>query len=469
MSSSKTIDMWNKKFEKSDRKKFLHLIDYITEAIDSGELAPGESLPTQRELSKKLNLSIGTITKAFAELEKMGYLSGEIGRGTFVRDIAAEYDDFWYTETKVPYKYNLGHYRTTELFNNAIRINLLTSIKEVTNGPDLFKHLNDLNNFGSSDQREVFSHWLKGIGFSSVANNQISLFAAELLTTNVLINTLSERDDHVILEEVGDRITKEQILQNDRQVTTVKMDDLGIIPADLEAVILQSRAKLLVTTCTFHNPTSNTTPLKRKKEILAVCQKYQVKIIEDGKVDFFAEGSVHPYFELDPEIGVYTSGLYFAISPSLTTSFVVASASLIRRIESNFKLVYWSSSQMLLEISATLIKSGRADKIIEERKKLLRSRNQILNDIFSLQPTSDNALTSVIRWLRIPPTWLSAELTQAAFEQGILVRNSDIFALDTSMKLPYIRICNAAIHKETAYKEALHELKSIFEERMVEF
>lgn len=461
--------MWNKKFEKSDRKKFLHLIDYITEAIDSGELTPGESLPTQRELSRKLNLSIGTITKAFAELEKMGYLSGEIGRGTFVRDIAAEYDDFWYTETKVPYKYNLGHYRTTELFNNAVRINLLSGIKEVTNGPDLFKHLNDLNNFGSADQRQVFSTWLKGIGFNAIATNQISLFAAELLSTNVLINTLSLRDEYIILEEVGDRITKEQILQNDRQVAIVKMDELGIIPEDLEAVILKTRAKLLITTCTFHNPTGITTPLKRKKDILAVCQKYQVKIIEDGKVDFFAEGSVHPYFDLDPEIGIYTSGLYFIINPSLTTSFVVASESLIRRIESTFKLIYWSSSQMLLEISTTLIRSGRANKIIEERKQLLKNRNLVLNEVFNLQPADDNSLNSVIRWLKIPANWLSAELTQAAFEQGILVRNSDIFCLDTSLKLPYIRICNAAIHKETSYKTALNELKTLFEERMVEF
>ncbi len=461
--------MWNKKFEKSDRKKFLHLIDYITEAIDSGALAPGESLPTQRELSKKLNLSIGTITKAFMELEKMGYLSGEIGRGTFVRDIATEYDDFWYTETKVPYRYNLGHYRTTELFNNVIRLNLVSSIKEVTNGPDLFKHLNDLHNFGSPEQRQVFGHWLRGIGFSSIANDQISLFAAELLTTNVLINTLSKRGESIMMEEVGDRITKEQILQNDRQVATVKMDHLGIIPSDLEAVIMNTRSRLLVTTSTFHNPTGIITPLARKKEILAVCQKHQVKIVEDGKVDFFADGPVHPYFDLDPETGIYTSGLYFLLNPSLTTSFVVASASLIRRIESTFKLIYWSSSQMLLEISTSLITSGRADKIIEERKRLLRGRNEAFNEVFDQQPAKDTPLTHVVRWLRIPSTWLSAELTQAAFERGILVRNSDIFAIDTSLKLPYIRVCNAAIHKDTAHREALIELKSIFEERMVEF
>lgn len=461
--------MWNKKFEKSDRKKFLHLIDYIVEAIDSGELAPGQSLPTQRELSRKLNLSIGTITKAFSELEKMGYLSGEIGRGTFVRDIAAEYDDFWYTESKVPYKYNLGHYRTTELFNNTIRVNLLSGIKEVANGPDLFKHLNDLNNFGSSAQRETFIHWLGNIGFESISTNQISLLAAELLSTNVLINTLSERGDHVILEEVGDRITKEQVVQSDRKVVTVKMDQEGIIPESLEEAIVRHQAKLLVTTCTFHNPTAIITPLKRKKEVLRICEKYHVRIIEDGKVDFFANGSVHPYFALNPEIGVYTSGLYFHISPALTTSFVVASEDVIRKVESMFKLTYWSSSQLLLETSTSLISSGKADIIIEERKKLLRNRNRILNETFGIQTPQNDPLTSVIRWLKIPSSWLSAELTQAAFEQGILVRNSDIFALGTSLKLPYIRICNAAIHKDESFQKALIELKAIFNERLVEF
>ena len=180
--------MWNKKFEQSDRKKFLHLIDYITEAIDSGALEPGQSLPTQRELSQKLNLSIGTITKAFKELEKMGYLKGEIGRGTFVKDIAAESADFWYTESKVPYKYNLGHYRTTELFNHTIQINLLASIKEVANSSNLYPLLNDLHNTGSDRQKTAFLDWIKGIGIVAKPE-QIALLSAELLTANLLINS----------------------------------------------------------------------------------------------------------------------------------------------------------------------------------------------------------------------------------------------------------------------------------------
>ena len=55
------LDMWDKKFKQSDRKKFLHLIQYIVDAIDGGKLKSGQALPTQRELSKRLNLSIGTI------------------------------------------------------------------------------------------------------------------------------------------------------------------------------------------------------------------------------------------------------------------------------------------------------------------------------------------------------------------------------------------------------------------------
>ena len=39
----------------------------------------------QRDMAQRLDLSVGTISKAYAEAEQRGLISGEVGRGTFVQ------------------------------------------------------------------------------------------------------------------------------------------------------------------------------------------------------------------------------------------------------------------------------------------------------------------------------------------------------------------------------------------------
>lgn len=56
----------------------------IIHAIDKGILKPGDKLPTQRELSAGLNISRGTIQKAYEELVNSGIVEVLMGSGSFV-------------------------------------------------------------------------------------------------------------------------------------------------------------------------------------------------------------------------------------------------------------------------------------------------------------------------------------------------------------------------------------------------
>lgn len=64
-------------------------------AMDSGEHAPGDRLPPERELARRYGCSLITIRRALDELSREGRLQRHQGRGTFVlpprldRDIAA--------------------------------------------------------------------------------------------------------------------------------------------------------------------------------------------------------------------------------------------------------------------------------------------------------------------------------------------------------------------------------------------
>src|SRR5690349_16879559 len=71
---------------------YLALADALANDIGTGELRPGERLPTHRELARTLGVNIGTVTRAYAEAESRGLISGEVGRGSFVRHATARPD-----------------------------------------------------------------------------------------------------------------------------------------------------------------------------------------------------------------------------------------------------------------------------------------------------------------------------------------------------------------------------------------
>ncbi|MGG2478949.1 GntR family transcriptional regulator, partial [Rhizobium sp. BR5] len=61
------------------------LTERIIADIDAGVLKPMDRMPTHRDLARELGLSVQTVSLSYKEAERRGYLSGEIGRGTFVK------------------------------------------------------------------------------------------------------------------------------------------------------------------------------------------------------------------------------------------------------------------------------------------------------------------------------------------------------------------------------------------------
>jgi len=69
---------------KNRKSIYEQVIDSFKEEIVSGVLAPGEKLPSVRDLSKQLTINPNTVQKAYRELEREGYCYTVSGLGTFV-------------------------------------------------------------------------------------------------------------------------------------------------------------------------------------------------------------------------------------------------------------------------------------------------------------------------------------------------------------------------------------------------
>ena len=72
--------------------RYKQLVDELAAEIRAGRLQPGTRLPTHRRLAERHGLALVTASRVYAELEAMGLVSGEVGRGTFVREAAVSRD-----------------------------------------------------------------------------------------------------------------------------------------------------------------------------------------------------------------------------------------------------------------------------------------------------------------------------------------------------------------------------------------
>ena len=65
---------------------YVQLREQVLRAIGSGELKPGEQLPTMRQVAVDLKVDLNTVRHAYDELEQTGAIVIRRPRGTYVAD-----------------------------------------------------------------------------------------------------------------------------------------------------------------------------------------------------------------------------------------------------------------------------------------------------------------------------------------------------------------------------------------------
>lgn len=63
----------------------------IKAMIMNGTLSPGDMLPSMRLLAKELRISVITTKRAYEDLERDGFITTVVGKGSFVREADREF------------------------------------------------------------------------------------------------------------------------------------------------------------------------------------------------------------------------------------------------------------------------------------------------------------------------------------------------------------------------------------------
>src|SRR5512142_1833925 len=72
---------------------YRQIIDQVTGGMASGALAPGDQLPTVRQMAVDLAINPNTVVRAYRELEIRGVLETQQGTGTFISRQKVNRDD----------------------------------------------------------------------------------------------------------------------------------------------------------------------------------------------------------------------------------------------------------------------------------------------------------------------------------------------------------------------------------------
>ncbi|HEU5274761.1 MAG TPA: GntR family transcriptional regulator, partial [Xanthobacteraceae bacterium] len=91
--------------------RYRAIAEALAEDVRRGALAAGTRLPTHRDLAWRLRVTVGTVSRAYAEAERRGLISGEVGRGTFVRGVGAVTPLRFHAEPQGPDFVDLGVHR----------------------------------------------------------------------------------------------------------------------------------------------------------------------------------------------------------------------------------------------------------------------------------------------------------------------------------------------------------------------
>jgi len=81
------MTIWQPDLTQIPGPRYLAIVDALATDLRGGRLRDGDRLPTHRDLAYRLGVTVGTVTRAYAEAERRGLIRGEVGRGTYVRGV----------------------------------------------------------------------------------------------------------------------------------------------------------------------------------------------------------------------------------------------------------------------------------------------------------------------------------------------------------------------------------------------
>lgn len=438
---------WQPDLSGQSGPRYVAIADILGRDIAAGRLKPGDRLPTHRELAWKLGVTVGTITRAYAEAERRGLVAGEVGRGTYIRERpvdtpppAPEEDGFVDLARNMP-----PGWRDNSEIGEVLA--------EIGRSADLGTLLGYCPNLGLPAHREAGAQW--------IARSGLTASPAEIAVTNgaqhgmvLAFAALSRAGDTVLTEQLTFYGLKSVASLLSLRLHGVAIDEHGLVPEALEAACRQTGAKVLYCIPTLHNPTTALMPAARRAMIADVCRRHGVTIVEDDIYSFLSDTAPPTLSSYLPEQSVLVTSLSKCVSPGLRAGFIRANGPTIERIGSALRGTTWMATPIAVEAAARLIRSGAAERMAHRMREDAVARQKTAAELLADADYAAHPAAFHV-WLTLPEPWRREDFTQQVRRRGVGVAPADAFAVGRAPVPHAVRIGLSAARDHAQLRRAL--------------
>ena len=418
---------------------YVRLADQIESAIAGGSLPAGAKLPPQRNLAFDLGITIGTVSRAYALVHERGLVSGEVGRGTFVRDRHGAPPE----ANLDPVAAALVGTRPMAPPPGKIRFDS-TAAPDVGQGPALQEHIAAILKDHPSDiasyTRSFPDHWFEA-GARWLAKGDWTPAPRDIVPTlgahagiMAVLTAITSPGDKVVFEHLTYSQASRAAGLTGRRTILVDSDGDGVIPEDFERVCAQQHPKVAFLMSSSQNPTLATLPLARRQAIADIARRHSVWLIEDDLYGAMSGEPLAPLAQLCPERTFFVGSLSKSVAAGVRGGWVACPPHFAQRVRIAHKMMTGGMPFLLAELCARLVLSGDAFQIRARCVAEIGAREAIAREQFQGFDFVSRPAVPFL-WLALPEPWLSGTFKNAALTEGVLIDDEDEFKAGRSEKV----------------------------------
>jgi len=435
---------------------------YLRELVESRRLAPGERLPSSRELAASLGLSRNTVSQAYQALVDDGLLASHVGQGTFVlrppgpalrpvaspgargfawagllsrRSAAAPVPEALRATRRAPsprFDFRGGHVDPSTLPAAELRRAFSRALE----------HVAELAAFrdprGWPPLREQIARALVARGIRCSAD-EVAIVNGAQQALDLVGRVLVDPGDTVVIEQPGYFGAALAFGAAEAHLVGVGVDDEGLRTDELARLLRTRRAKLVYTTPAVQSPTGVVLSEARRRELLELADAYQVPILEDDYDCELRYGAPPtPALKTQDEAGqvVYTGTFSKALFAGVRIGYVVAARPLLLPLAMARAAVDFHTDVVAQAALAELLEGGGLERHVRRVRRVYATRRAALLDALRahmpegtrwVEPAGGNTV-----WVALPPGTDGVALHAASREADIEYARGDLFTLDGS-------------------------------------
>lgn len=330
------------------------LVDRFAQAIDDGDLEPGQKLPTTRALAADAGVNHLTAARVYRRLAELGYVTATVGRGTFVRTLAPapaeERGDDWqvYVLPDRPFSH------ADQVLEDAFRLPGEPGIISLSTGfpsprcypteqlgriaADVFQRrggeaLDYLTAEGLPALREQLAIRGRKVGFATGAE-EIIVTSGARQALDLTARALLDPGDVAVIEAPTFAGSLNSLRNTGARVIGVPYGPDGLALDALEQVLARHEVKVVALQTASQNPTGADMSPERRVRLARLAMERNFFLLEDGVYsDLRYDGpATRPLRELAPSHTVYLSSLSKIVGGGLRIGWVAARGPVLDRI-----------------------------------------------------------------------------------------------------------------------------------------